>query len=321
MSRFQNIVWPCFTLFMFAVALFFNYTASTGLVSDLDVGEVSDEYPLEITPAGWTFSIWGFIYIWQAVWIVFTLILTCKYDMDRIFFGKWFWAAYNAANACNAIWLVIWVNELVIPAAISLVCITIGLITAAYLAHKYLFAASFQVGADPSYQEATTPSYGGVDSTVQQADSEAFPKWLTGSRTIRLWLYATVCNGIPFYATWCVVASHLNVGIALCHKTGLGLSETATSFLMLSILTCVILTYWYCDFVRFRMQLRYTYSPYAVLIVAFLGVLTNGGLDTEERPSSAFTLALLILAGLGTVAKVVMGVLMRNMPTQTLQSV
>ena len=92
MSKLKMIMWPVFTLIMFCIALFFNYTASTGLVSgnrfvhsaipskpvlaftsppfhvstDLDVGEVSDEFGLEITPAGWTFSIWGFIYIWYV---------------------------------------------------------------------------------------------------------------------------------------------------------------------------------------------------------------------------------------------------------------
>ncbi len=29
-------------------------------------GEISDKYPLEITPADWTFSIWGFIYAYQV---------------------------------------------------------------------------------------------------------------------------------------------------------------------------------------------------------------------------------------------------------------
>jgi len=318
MAKLQMILWPVFTILMFGVALFFNYTASTGLVSDLDVGEVSDKYPIEITPAGWTFSIWGFIYIWQALWIVYTLYLTCKYgnEMSSIVFGKYFWFSYNVANLCNALWLIIWVNELVIAAAVTLPLIAAGLVTSAVIAHKFLYEL-----------DVTNPqSYDGYGTAADSSprSSEDGEKWLTSSKWTRMGLYIAVCNGIPFYATWTVVASHLNVGIALVHGGEHALSESAASFLMLSILTVVILAYWFCDFYRFRFALRYTYSPYAVLLIAFAGVVTNeekGGLDVENRPSSAFALALLVLAALGTVAKVVMGVLMRNTPNQTLQSV
>ena len=38
------------------------------------VGNLSDKYYLDITPAGWAFSIWGVIYIWLGISVVF-----CKY--------------------------------------------------------------------------------------------------------------------------------------------------------------------------------------------------------------------------------------------------
>ena len=92
------------------------------------------------------------------------------------------------------------------------------------------------------------------------------------------------------------------------------MTNTAASILMLSILSIVIGCYWFIDFgKKTRQYLRYTYSPYVVLIVAFLGVITNGGIDTEERPSSVFVLILLIVAIIGTIAKVIMGFfLLRN---------
>lgn len=125
---------------------------------------------------------------------------------------------------------------------------------------------------------------------------------------------------ISFYATWCVVASHLNIGIALCYEGGL--TNTNASLLMLCVLTTVILFYWFLDFYRLRSYLQYTYSPYVVLIWAFTGILSNGGLDTDERPTSPFTLALLIIAALGTIAKVTMGVCMKSeKPVQTMEKV
>ena len=49
MSKLKMCLWPLVTFIIFIAALFFNYTASTGLVSDLNVGEVSDKYELEIS--------------------------------------------------------------------------------------------------------------------------------------------------------------------------------------------------------------------------------------------------------------------------------
>jgi len=315
MSKLTMTLYPIVTLILFGVALFFNYTASTGLTSDLDVGEVSDKYSLEITPASWTFTIWAFIYTWQAIWIIYTLYLTCKYEMKSIVFGKWYWVCYNLGNCCNAIWIIVWVNEEIWLAAVILVCVTTALIIASYIAHRYML-----VDSAPSIKQAND-NYGGVDADEGEInESSSNYQWLDKSKSIRPLIYGFVLNGVPFYTTWCVVASHLNVGIALCYKAGL--TNTNASFLMLSILTCVILFYWFLDFYKFRQYLRYTYSPYIVLIVAFSGVLTNyDGLDSKERPTSVFTLILLIIACLGTIAKVIMGIMMRNQPVQSFQNV
>merc|ERR1719433_1918199 len=145
------------------------------------------------------------------------------------------------------------------------------------------------------------------------------PQWLRNSKSIKPLLDAFVLNGIPFYATWCVVATHLNVGIVLSYKAGLTVSNA--SILMLCVLLCVILFYWFLDFYYLRSYLQYTYSPYIVLIVAFTGIVTNGGVDSDDRASSPFALALLIIAGVGTVCKVIMGICMRNKPNGVLQNV
>lgn len=308
MSNIKMIMWPLLTLIVFGIALFFNYTASTGLVSDLDVGEVSDEFGLEITPAGWTFTIWGFIYIWQFLWIGYVLYLTCKYDMDEVVFGKYFFFAYNIGNVFNALWIIIWVNEHIVWAMVMLLGITFSLLTAAYISHKYLLTVS-AIKVDANYGAATAST----------SLSDETPQYFKDSPSIKGILTFTVLNGIPFYTTWCVVASHLNVGIVLCHK--LGLADSTASILMLCVLLCVILTYWFLDFYYLRSYLASTYSPYIVLIVAFLGILTNGGLDVDDRASSPFVAALLIIAVLGTIAKVIMGICLRNQPTKVLQTV
>ena len=44
------------------------------------VGEVSNKYFLDITPAGWAFTIWGVIYIWIGISLIFG-----KFSFLRIF--------------------------------------------------------------------------------------------------------------------------------------------------------------------------------------------------------------------------------------------
>ena len=47
-------------------------------ITPYDVGELSDKYPLWITPAGFTFAIWGVIYLWLAVMVVFCEYFDCE---------------------------------------------------------------------------------------------------------------------------------------------------------------------------------------------------------------------------------------------------
>lgn len=302
------ILWPLITLLIFLGGVLSGYF--------FDVGGAADGVRLEISPSGWTFSIWGFIYLWQFIWICYVLFLCCKYEMNTIIFGKWLFIAYNAANISGDIWTYVWINGYLWWSTVFILGISIPLVVASYIAHDYLHrvASTAVVSEDYGASNANNSDEFDAESSL----TESIPKWLVDSSTIKPLLYIFVANGIAFYATWTVVASHLGVGIALCH--GAGLSNTATSFLMLSILSCIILFYWFLDFFKLRSYLQYTYSPYIVLIVAFTGILTNGGLDVDERPSSPFVLALLVIAVLGTVAKVIMGICLRNQPVAARKS-
>jgi len=257
-----------------------------------DIGSAADGVRIEISPAGWTFAIWGLIYIWQAAWIIYVLVLTCKYEMESVIFGKWFYVWYSLGNIISFIWAWVWTEGYLWWAAVFILGIAIPLLVAAYIALAYMHRVARTVVSD---------NYG-------------MSKWLANSSTIKGLLYGLVLNGVCFYATWCVVASHVGWGIALVHAAGY--DDSTVCFLMLSILTAIILVYWFLDFYYLRSYLKYTYSPYAVLIWAFTGIFTNGGLDVEKRATSPFVLALLIIAVLGTIAKVIMGIVLRNEPVK-----
>eukprot|EP01083_Nonionella_stella_P130791 397023_1 len=173
------------------------------------MGQVSRLYELEITPASWTFTIWAFIYTWQVLWIIYTLFVTCKYRMNSVIFGKWFYFTFNVANICNALWIITWVNQHIVWSGIILICVAIALISAAYSAHKYMFV---------NIQRTISSSVDAADDDQQQSQNTINLKWLTNSQGIKTWIYVLVMNGVPFYATWTVIAAHLNIGIILTHK-------------------------------------------------------------------------------------------------------
>ena len=47
------------------------FSAGSGIFYNT-IGGLSDKYPLDITPSGWAFSIWGIIYLWLGISIVFS---------------------------------------------------------------------------------------------------------------------------------------------------------------------------------------------------------------------------------------------------------
>ncbi|CAF2339460.1 unnamed protein product [Rotaria sp. Silwood2] len=77
--NFQHRWWHIL-LIVFAIAAFiltcvFNGLASAGPNSIFTqrTGSISDSNLTEFTPAGWTFSVWGVIYFWQAAWLIYAL--------------------------------------------------------------------------------------------------------------------------------------------------------------------------------------------------------------------------------------------------------
>jgi len=54
--------------------VFVNYLAVTLPLNDKTTGELSDQYPNLFVPAGFTFSIWGIIYLLLAIFIIYQLV-------------------------------------------------------------------------------------------------------------------------------------------------------------------------------------------------------------------------------------------------------
>ncbi len=87
-----------------------NYLSNTGMINNMTVGEVSANYQNYFTPAGYAFSIWGFIYLLLLGFVIYqwrgTLNdKTIDTDIERI--GWWFVISCLA----NCGWLIAWLYE------------------------------------------------------------------------------------------------------------------------------------------------------------------------------------------------------------------
>ncbi|XP_078720098.1 uncharacterized protein LOC144936810 isoform X2 [Lampetra fluviatilis] len=115
--RAVRAVLPVLSLVSFVVMIIFNIAAATGFTKGLfrnTTGAISGRYSLGVTPAGWTFSIWGFIYAWNALWVAHTLSALCRRGQEGPLYAEAsatppaFHLIWLLNNAINVAWLFLW---------------------------------------------------------------------------------------------------------------------------------------------------------------------------------------------------------------------
>ena len=57
-------------LIAFILMIYVNYLSGIGKINDISAGGVSGQYPTLFTPAGFTFSIWGLIYLFNFLFCI-----------------------------------------------------------------------------------------------------------------------------------------------------------------------------------------------------------------------------------------------------------
>lgn len=274
------------TLLAFVVVAAVNALAATsdgGGVFLNNTGTISNIFYLEVTPAGWTFSIWGFIYTWQALWLVYTLSTICRRKVGTYLYlmpvyPTMLFISYIFNNIFNVAWLFAW-DRMKLAIALPLIALT------PFTLYVCLFF-SFRT------------LYNNLDYLTRNG------------LTVDIWLIRLLIqNGIAFYAAWVTIATLLNLGVVLTYKDGsdvtdIYLDQDVSSTIILAIAAAEIVLWFSLDLTVLDKYTRYTFSPYITLTVAFAGVVQkNFDLDTAYR-NSVFSLVLLIVAAICLVVKV-----------------
>lgn len=243
------------------------------------IGDISDKYYIEITPAGWTFSIWGLIYIWQSLWILYALVSLFRKTDERpnythpVLLPVPCLVCYIVNLAANCGWLIAFDREVLELALALLFIITVNL-------YMFLFF---------SYRSLDN----GMEVLVKQ------------ERKADIWLTRLlVQNGVSVYATWCTIATLLNLGFILAYFSAHDIGQKNASTITLGILAGVIVLFLVADWFFLDWYTRYTFTPYLVLVFAFTGSLVKN-YEAGAR-NTIFTLALLAVSGAATLVKVVL---------------
>lgn len=223
-------------------------------------GNVSARYETDITPAGWTFSIWGVIYTW--------LTLMVLYHTTYVFRGSWaqcllpyaFYFCWLASMGLNIAWLLLWDRELMFAALVVLIMIAISNYSA-------LFFCCF-----------ATDYYGLWLQTYHRKDLAC--------------LRILVQNGLALYTTWTAIASLINFSLVL-HLWGVDRSTAGTASLCIlfgEVMGWFILENWVLD-----RWVRNILTVYPVVILALVGNIMKHFNPADPTTNSVFMVVLLVL--------------------------
>ncbi|XP_028282970.1 uncharacterized protein LOC114449468 [Parambassis ranga] len=257
-----RIILIIFCALVFVAVLVINALAGAGRGPfHLSTGNVSARYETDITPAGWTFSIWGVIYTWLTLMVI--------YITSYVFRGSWaqcllpcaFYFCWLSSMVLNMIWLVVWDRELMLASLVVLILIALSNYSALFLC---CFATDY---------------YGLWLQTYHRKDLAC--------------LRILVQNGLAVYTTWTSIASLINFSVVL-QLWGVDRSTAGTASLCILFAEVVgwfILENWVLD-----RWVRNILTVYPVVIVALVGNVYKHFNPADPRPNSIFMVVLLVLA-------------------------
>ncbi|XP_035286492.1 uncharacterized protein si:dkey-29d8.3 [Anguilla anguilla] len=259
------------SLLVFIITVAFNALAGRGSKNGpfhQNTGNVSKTYETEITPAGWTFSIWGVIYFWLFAMFTYIIISLCRRNVygwmycQPAVLSYGFYLSWIVNMILNITWLFLWDREQMIAALIVLAVI-------AFTNYSLIFFCCHGLH-----------SYGA---------------WLSKNYRVDLWLFRVlVQNGIGVYATWTTIATLLNFTIVLDYNAGVSKEDAAT--VSLSLLLIEVIAWFVVENFVLEKHVRYLLTIYPVVILALSGNMAKNYNAAAPSRNGIFMVVLLVLS-------------------------
>jgi hypothetical protein len=138
-----NIAAIVLSFLIFIVAIFINAAAaggSFGIFSNA-TNVISNNNEVDLTPAGWTFSTWGIIYTWQALWLVYNVAtIFIRTENGPLYQNPpvltiVFHLFYTLNFVFNIVWLFLFDKEQFVAGFFVILLLTASVYSAAILSH------------------------------------------------------------------------------------------------------------------------------------------------------------------------------------------
>jgi hypothetical protein len=117
-----------FNIISVILALTLNFLAVSLPLNNKTTGELSDAYPNYFVPAGFTFSIWGIIYVLLIAFMIYQAYQYFKKDRNTIdnilAIGPWF----LISGLANAGWIIAWHYEIIVLSLMIMLVLLYSLI-------------------------------------------------------------------------------------------------------------------------------------------------------------------------------------------------
>jgi len=267
-----NILSIVCLIFCYILNITFNALSGAGdsSVFNNTIGELSDKYQLNTTPAGWTFIIWSIIYLFMALALIFFIITIFKQNhngyiyLNPVVVSPTYCAVYGINFFLNITWLFLWDREELAAASSDLFAIFITNVISLVILIK----------------------------NIEQEDH-----LLKKEQPKIYWTYVILAsNGQALYCTWTFFASLLNFCICLVYLNG-DASLKAAADVNLSLVLIIVLGWAVMDIVYLDKFTRYLVTPYIVVVWALGGVLSEQSNNGDIRQSTKnFTGVLMAIA-------------------------
>jgi len=109
-----------------------NLLANILPINGKTTGELSDQYPNLFVPAGFSFSIWGVIYVLLGIFVVYHLVLALKRNTVNSFTVERLGVLFFITCIANIGWIFAWHYE-ILPLSVSMILVLLGCLIAIYL--------------------------------------------------------------------------------------------------------------------------------------------------------------------------------------------
>lgn len=218
--------------------------------------EIFAQYPVEITPAEWTFWTWSAVWGWQFLWLFYSLILMCRRHGPKVL-TPFFFVFIILAFGCTHGWIMLWGEDFV-NSALGLIA---GTATCLFVALGIVYHRFDEL----------------------RDGRKNFPT------VDRIAMELLVINGIALYASWALYNSFQGTAIVLKYTAKVE-DEIACTIVLAGLASTLL--FWFCvdNFVFWKFTV-FTVTPYASLIVGFTGTYMESW--DKNRRSSIFNVALL----------------------------